>query len=380
MSKHMIQTNSGMTLLELLIVVAILAATAMVALTTMDGEQDQVHFIDTQQRIDKIRTSIAGRGLKDKMGALIVDGFVADMGRLPESLKELTTKIMDCDADGTDEADGDGDGVADDCEWQYDTASTLWHGWQGPYLIVNADSNNELAFRDGWRNRGSAPNYGWSITLNDTNADSIDDEFIIQSLAKDGLVNPAAVVDYNNLNHYERDYPATKSPTVDPTKPPEAIISSNDHEINIKGLKFVFHLINPCTPDLVIPTTCTGPALTTNTNSTASNLRIKLFYPVDGQIIDSWPAAPVDRDAADNLSELIDISTHSVADNTVQIVTYNYSSNDTYIPWGARSFILVNEVDGSQYIDPMINVAFPYGLDLISGSTLPEIHFYWRLE
>lgn len=370
------QNQSGMTLLELLIVVAILSATALTALTTVDKEHEHLNFSSTQLRIESLKKAVVGHAIQTSPGIIAIDGFVADMGRLPVSIEELTTKIMDCDDDDTDEIDADGDGVADDCQWQYDSISQLWHGWQGPYLSTLSDSAQQLSFRDGWRNIGTAPNYGWSVSFNDSNLDTREDEMVLQSLGKDALVNPAAVVNYDALSFYEQDYPPTGSPTVDPTQPPAPIIVSNDHEVNVKGMNIHFHFINPCTLD--VDSNCTGPAITPN----LTNLRIKLFYREHGQIKDlpTWPATEAARTAEPNISNLIDVNTLSVVDDIEQVVTYQYTATDVFLPWGRQSFILVNEGDGTQYSNPMINQSFPKSMMLLPKSTLPEIHIYWRLE
>ncbi len=366
----------GMTLLELLIVVSILSATALLAMNTLDGENEQLNFSITKQRINNIKEATIGHAIQSSYGVIAVDGFVADMGRLPVSIEELTSKILDCDNDSTDEADGDGNGVADICQWQYDSISELWHGWNGPYLSTLADSDNELSLRDGWHNRGSAPNFGWYFNDTDSNGDSTKDQLVLQSLAKDGLVNPAAPADYSALSYYEQDYPATTSPTTTPTDEPEPIIVSADHEININAWKFVFHLINPCDPDVVIPTTCTGADL-----SPSDDLRIQLYYRQNGQIVDSsWPATAALRDAEDDLSALFDLSTQVITDNVEQVVSYEYTSSDLYIPWGNISYVLVKESDGSLLADPKINRLFPQQITLMPRTNLPEIHIYWRLE
>ncbi len=366
----------GLTLLELLIVVSILSATALVAMNTLDGENEQLNFTITKQRINSIKKAAIGHAIQSSPGVIAVDGFVADMGRLPVSIEELTSKILDCDNDTVDEADADSNGVADICQWQYDTTSELWHGWNGPYLSTLADSDNELSFRDGWHNRGSAPDFGWYFNATDSNADSKKDQIALQSLAKDGIVNPAAPADYSALSYYEQDYPPTTSPTVTPTDEPNPIIISADHEVNINAWKFVFHLINPCNPDAVIPTTCTGVDL-----SPLDDIRVQLYYRQNGQIVDSsWPATDVLRDAEDDLSALFELTSEVVIDNVEQVVSYEYSSSDLFIPWGNISYVLVKESDGSLLSDPKINVPFPQQITLIPRTNLPEIHIYWRLE
>ncbi len=69
-------SKRGMTLIELLIVLGIMAALATVALTTLDGMGDRTRMDTTRARLDAIEEAIVGDGLKPGR-------FVSDMGRLP---------------------------------------------------------------------------------------------------------------------------------------------------------------------------------------------------------------------------------------------------------------------------------------------------------
>ncbi len=68
--------SSGMTLIELLIVLGIMAALATVALTALDGMGDRTRADTTRSRLDAIEEAIVGDGRSPGR-------FISDMGRLP---------------------------------------------------------------------------------------------------------------------------------------------------------------------------------------------------------------------------------------------------------------------------------------------------------
>lgn len=68
--------KKGMSLIELLIVLGLMAAIATVALTTLDGMADRTRADTSHHRLDMIEEAIVGDGLEPGR-------FVSDMGRLP---------------------------------------------------------------------------------------------------------------------------------------------------------------------------------------------------------------------------------------------------------------------------------------------------------
>jgi prepilin-type N-terminal cleavage/methylation domain-containing protein len=73
-----------MTLLELLVVVAILAILASVAIQTTSELGDQTRFEATQKSVESFRGAVLGpQGQTAPDGSPILSGFLSDMGRLP---------------------------------------------------------------------------------------------------------------------------------------------------------------------------------------------------------------------------------------------------------------------------------------------------------
>ena len=136
-------------------VIGLLGIVALTA-TTFIVEDKGFEFQDaTQKRWNQIRKAIIGDTSRTLNNEPIVSGYVADMGRLPANLQELTTQ-------GTQPA------------WtsiQLSTANpvftteSLAGGWRGPYLYRAGSA----FFRDGWSNEDAiaatdAINFGWQVS------------------------------------------------------------------------------------------------------------------------------------------------------------------------------------------------------------------------
>ncbi|WP_410498759.1 type II secretion system protein [Chitinibacter sp. S2-10] len=81
--------NAGFTLLEMLMVIALLAATAGIGLATLGDEDGSQRDNDTRYRLGVIEQAIVGRNTPAFGGEMRLSGFVADMGRLPNTMAEL---------------------------------------------------------------------------------------------------------------------------------------------------------------------------------------------------------------------------------------------------------------------------------------------------
>jgi prepilin-type N-terminal cleavage/methylation domain-containing protein len=158
--------RAGFTLLELLIVVAILAAIAAAAVAVTDQVDNQSRFDATKSRAQRIRDAIVGPG-GQLNGSPVVQGFVADMGRLPASLDELVEP-------GALPSYATSVAVSTSPVW----SSSFGSGWRGPYVAGEAENAAPMesgtarpVFRDGWGNVASSDlaaspdlNFGWSVS------------------------------------------------------------------------------------------------------------------------------------------------------------------------------------------------------------------------
>ena len=124
-----------MTLIELLIVMALMAGLATFALTSMDELSVRSRYDVTVKRMDIIRRLIMGDGIT-------AGRFVADMGRLPLNLRELWKNPEENASYGK----TNWFLLANDDSYATVTGS-IYCGWNGPYLMRDT---NETTLCDGF--------------------------------------------------------------------------------------------------------------------------------------------------------------------------------------------------------------------------------------
>ncbi|MBN44988.1 MULTISPECIES: type II secretion system protein [unclassified Methylophaga] len=130
--------QSGFTLLEMVLVLFLIGLLASAGLLFTEGVEDQAKYDETKRRMELIRKAIVGDTTRTINGAPEVSGFAADMGRLPQCIKELL--------------------VNETCEgvtiepWSVVTDTGIGFGWRGPYIQVIADRDGKPRFRDGYGN------------------------------------------------------------------------------------------------------------------------------------------------------------------------------------------------------------------------------------
>lgn len=135
----LVRSLQGFTLVEMLVVVAILSATAWMALALTGDNEDLQRRQDSERRLSVIVNSVRGFEHAAWGGELRLSGFVADNGRLPASLRELSDYAALVDMSE----------LADAGEPATSTASGLLHGLRlrTPRFDPQPDS-------DGWNNGG----------------------------------------------------------------------------------------------------------------------------------------------------------------------------------------------------------------------------------
>lgn len=209
-----IRNPQGFTLVELLLVILLLSGLALVTTTFVDNADRQMSFDQTKVRLEQIRLAILGDSSRTLNGQPDLSGFVADMGRLPESLEELIEPPADNNQLwGPTVVDLDTDPVT------VFSAGELYGGWRGPYIDAMSESDGNRAFRDGWGNEGQTADanaadfdgkyFGWKYEIrkdDDTVAATIEEaaRIFVQSLGADFAAGQA---DVENL--YQLDYPVS---------------------------------------------------------------------------------------------------------------------------------------------------------------------------
>jgi len=200
----MLSRRGGFTLLELLLVVTVLSAVAWMSLGVVGNNADQVRFEGTRNRLQAIRRAIIGDTSRTINGQPEVRGYVADMGRLPENLQELTTQGSQPD-------------------YGKDEATKLWRGWNGPYLPPGFGATG--SYLDGWGNNDGSSNFGWSLAFDTPNTGDL----TVQSLGRDGAADGA------EPELYDADYPA-------PDAAP--LIDADEYQREIQTINVVFDFSN----------------------------------------------------------------------------------------------------------------------------------------
>lgn len=189
--------QSGFTLLEMVLVLFLLGLMASTTLMLSEGVEDQAKYDETKNRIMLIRKAVIGDSTRTINGNPEISGFVADVGRLPNDLRELTELAYCLTADFDDEATCTAAGKTwyeqpvysifyqcsdpiylneTDCTTNGETwdpnQENMSVGWNGPYIQVNPERDGSLKLRDAYGNSGDdsegdasdARNAGWSFT------------------------------------------------------------------------------------------------------------------------------------------------------------------------------------------------------------------------
>lgn len=135
--------RGGLTLVELLVVLAILALMATVAITSTDLLMSQGRYEATVRTLTNVQEAVLGpSGVRQADGTLLISGFVADVGRLPIATSNdprlALSELWDPDSLP---------------QFAIRPASDpevlVPCGWRGPYLRLPVGTAD---LRDGWGN------------------------------------------------------------------------------------------------------------------------------------------------------------------------------------------------------------------------------------
>lgn len=213
--KNVVRKQHGFTLLELVVVVAVLGLIASMATEFVTLETNQTRFNTTKDRLHQIRYAIVGDDSRSLNGQPTLSGYVTHTGQLPTELRQLFMQNYCEDPVYFTEPDCSGNGSS----WE------TQGNWQGPYLqptametITDGEGNTLQipVFRDAWGNVGSNGaedfrNYGWDfnrvdliglVWTNDDNALNLK----VQSYGLDGAVGIASASSTQEAQ-FEAEYP-----------------------------------------------------------------------------------------------------------------------------------------------------------------------------
>jgi prepilin-type N-terminal cleavage/methylation domain-containing protein len=181
--------NAGFTLLELVVVVAVMGLISSMAMDVYTDNSNQKRFEATKERLAEIKFAIIGDPMMRVGSQAVLSGYYNDMNRLPITLSEL---IYRCRTTTT----NIGIYAADKAECETTTDNFWETNWNGPYLTNIQSSESELVFRDAWGNTSSDGRFGWVFVTKST-----DKTILVQSLGLDH--NSTATT-----NSYEINYPS----------------------------------------------------------------------------------------------------------------------------------------------------------------------------
>ena len=382
-------TNSNchaFTLLELLIVIGILSALAFSAVSLVDESDDHIRLDTSRARLFSLRQGVIGEPSSFFNRPPVIQGYVSDMGRLPNSISELINQ-------------------GSQPTWNYHTNSDLWAGWRGPYLHTTTQHQGIWSFPDGWGNTGDTNNFGWRFEVNQ-NAGTL----VAQSYGADGVAGgtglnadyPAdgllvreheALVDviaWRVIAHLHNPVGGSGEEPTPPEAPPEdsGLItichkpdSKNPKTMTISLVALPAHLahgdyIGACETEEGSETgSAEGPALPEE----EITVRLRIFYPSDGGLDwpAPWPSSSAERDAASYLSLPITISPGSIPEGEVVEVEFDFGPTPKPIPMGVRSLAIVEDSTGERW---GAESQPHWRLPLLPKTQLATFRMAWALE
>ena len=289
--------TQGFTLVELLVVMLVLVALSSITLDFTKDFAFQGRYEVTKDRYDKIKRAIIGRPDVLINGQPDISGFVADMGRLPNNIRELLDQNY-CSVDSSIDETNSGTAQADcnaitasswvtqraytsasctndtytsqtTCEANSGTWIIIGNGWNGPYLTTSKDFLANNAFSDGW-GRAAQAYCSNSITTNpdscpdNTQADWLSNEYDLNygwyfSLNTSGSIETLEVLSYGQdqadggSEAYNVDYPNNIT-----------MVDSNDWIVDIStGISVSFKKPQISAINLPALSLCSKPAYST---------------------------------------------------------------------------------------------------------------------
>ena len=231
--KNVVKKQHGFTLLELVVVVAVMGLIASLATEFVVQDSNQERYEKTAAKVKTIREALIGQPNLSSNGEVQVSGFIADTGVLPSSLLELMLGEYCTNPEFLRN------------ETACSNAGATWkniEGWKGPYLVdynlatgtfdrgtttTSDDIDVEYpVYRDAWGNNSQA----WAEVTDSSDTKLEDDIFnsgwrfnddsgnlIVVSAGLDGMRNPANYTTmeantsqqsaYVGSNTFEKDYP-----------------------------------------------------------------------------------------------------------------------------------------------------------------------------
>ncbi|MEM1159541.1 MAG: prepilin-type N-terminal cleavage/methylation domain-containing protein [Pseudomonadota bacterium] len=234
--------RAGFSLLEVLVVVAILSVAAYVAIDAVDHDTSQMRYELTETRLAAIRRAIVGDPSLTVNGSPMISGYVADVGQLPPCLEALFEPDVDCNPNIVSDdiilplyADFSGSDGTDTAGAYFDADSTLNFsdgdivllaaGWRGPYIKGSLTN-----FDDAWGNAARGSSYATTATEdfveNGWNVSTASNTFNVTTLGRNRSIGTEA-----DPSIYDEDS------SID-------AIGSQDWQVDLDGMSLSIRLMN----------------------------------------------------------------------------------------------------------------------------------------
>lgn len=166
--KSMKTLQQGFTILELIVVVAIVGLLTSLATDYMVNEGNQGRYKATQERIHQVHYALVGDSSRTINNQPAFSGYLADTGYKPKYIRDLLSNGYCTNVKALEKSSCD----AAQAEWR-EVAN-----WKGPYLQATSYQDVMISdetlvtipvFRDGWGNRSPESdhlNFGWDFQPN----------------------------------------------------------------------------------------------------------------------------------------------------------------------------------------------------------------------
>ncbi|MCK5305982.1 MAG: type II secretion system protein [Candidatus Omnitrophica bacterium] len=149
-------TKRGFSLIELLVVLAIMGFFVAMMTQVFTKGDDQRRFDETRIRMEEIKKAILGSEGAYAHGQRQFAGYAADMGGLPLLDDALDDGVATNQPEGLWIVDLDHGPNPDLPTWGYQAVSRIWMGWRGPYIeeptLRSGEVLGQEKLRDGWGN------------------------------------------------------------------------------------------------------------------------------------------------------------------------------------------------------------------------------------
>ncbi|MGR9014779.1 MAG: prepilin-type N-terminal cleavage/methylation domain-containing protein [Gammaproteobacteria bacterium] len=304
------ERSNGFTLVEMTVVLLLITLLASVAVRETAELGFQTRYEQTKERLEMIKQAILGNPKLVINGQQAVSGFVADMGRLPDNLRELFQPGACYDSGGallpaiTRPSACVGSNVwvylnvpcsnnlsntkslclAAPATWlgkDVDTQTGLMWGWQGPYLNISGNPADIDALTDGWGTTTDNLFYGWRYELglnlamlgdaNSANDQSDPDgivRLVVQSFGKDQVQTNALPT-----NDFIDDFPSNVRQNDAGVYYPNPLVEKEDWLVDISGgIKTNIKLPLRDTRQIPPVSFCTDSTKTTKATCTLPNV------------------------------------------------------------------------------------------------------------